>query len=1662
MSDGYAGGQIFCTGDNHFYNLDINDNTIAGEDFAVDHNLNINSGTFNVNGKTVEVENEVNIYGILEMTNALDVLICGDEVFWKPGSNDNITAGNIYSASWTFEDGTDAMLGTGNTVHLSWGNSPYDSDAEFGNLIIGPWSKSGKSIKSYPENNTGESHHAMEGIFNSAPDDGKLVYPRRVAGNCTTLSGFGWYSPMDIIVQGTLDIQDDAHQTLTSDNTIYTYSDFTLNGLLDLQDEGNGYVDGQFQIASTGELIIEGGEFIVENASPGTTELYGTLTMTDGLFQIDKNFDIASGAVSNISGGMIRAMGFYAPYPGTFEPTGGIVESSTTGGLSGIDCSNGNYFYNFNLNPTYGGIHLMSDILITNDLNILTGQFKFEGFTASVQGNTTIHDGGLRMEDPSDVLNAGDDPSDEIIWKADATFDWNDNGRINIFGHCTIENGVAENVEADQAFAFVGTGDQEFNNFDDATFGTIELAKPSGALIIPEFSFVVCESYDRISGTLTIDGGFFNAMDLTNDHIDGIINVNDGILIFIQDLSQELYLTGEINILNGDFDINGGANECHIAYNDPLSLSISNGSLSFLTDIKIYDNSTLNLNISGGEISVFGDFYNENTGFQADGGIIKINGNWRNIECYEGYFNDLLINGDVFIKSDLSIHGDLIVDEGDLTILRKEITCQGNVEVNQDGIFHIWDGSTLKLNNGSDIIAHPGGSIISITTQGNTNLITGINTGDYYHFTIKNEGYISSNNTIFENMSTNGIFIDENGEIGNECFENCVFRNGAVGGTLLTINIDENIVIEDAVFESSSDGSTYNVAKTTNLGEVTFTGFSGNFSGEDYENDPFNRIHWFEPSLIVTPSNRNVGAATGTTTFNVTSNIDWTVTEGFDWIDVLPLSGTGDGTLTVNYDENTSVISRMASITVSGDDVPDVVVTVTQAGAAPALSVTPDNQNVSAAAGGTSFDVFSNTSWNVTESVDWLSVAPMSGSSDGTILVSYEENTSVTERIGEITLSTFEVTVTVTQAGTDPILSATPPNQDVGAAAGTVNFSLTSNTSWTVNESVGWLNVSPMSGNNNKTLVASYDENTSVNERIGEITISAAGVPDVMITVTQSGADLVLTVTPSNQTVGASAGNTTFDIESNTSWTVSETVSWLSVNPGSGSGNATLDVSYDLNSTGAPRVGEITVSTDGKLADVVTVTQNGNLPELSAEPGSFDFLAPNGIAFLNVFSNTTWIITADMDWLGLNLDTPSGDQVVQVSVQMNNTGIVRTGEITVETEDGSIEIIIPVTQGYFVEHVISLPAGWSGLSSYALPGPPFIEDVFSGIEDDLVIALTETDMYYPAENVNTISMWEPFSAYKIKMETATDLEIYGSSYPTKTMTIPSGWSMLPIISACDVDVETLFSAVVDNVVMLKDIAGYGVYWPEMGINTIGVLQPGMAYYILTDSEVEITFPPCSKTSTPTNPKAFDFSNPAWPEPQKTPTSHSIYIHPDAIGGIKAGSVLGAFDHQGNCCGISEIKDNSNYIQLFGDDQTTAEKDGFTPGERISFKFLSASGTNSMNLEAVYDLSFPKADGTFIDHGISAIDHFKSQASGIDTSSPGDINLYPNPSSGKVKLAGLTPGAMVLVADTQGQVIYEDFTGDMILNIDLSFCEAGVYMVTVKQQDQITYHKLVIQ
>lgn len=161
-----------------------------------------------------------------------------------------------------------------------------------------------------------------------------------------------------------------------------------------------------------------------------------------------------------------------------------------------------------------------------------------------------------------------------------------------------------------------------------------------------------------------------------------------------------------------------------------------------------------------------------------------------------------------------------------------------------------------------------------------------------------------------------------------------------------------------------------------------------------------------------------------------------------------------------------------------------------------------------------------------------------------------------------------------------------------------------------------------------------------------------------------------------------------------------------------------------------------------------------------------------------------------------------------------------------------------------LQQVLNLQSGWSGISGWVVPENPELTALLTPVEDDLIILYNNEGMYYPAQGTNTLVNWNAQSGYIVKMAQAGQITLSGSAAASASYSLGQGWSIIPVTSSCNVDVASLFGTL-NQVVMIKEVAGLGVYWPQNAINTLPTLMPGKAYYIYTSAPVSFTFPACN-------------------------------------------------------------------------------------------------------------------------------------------------------------------------------------------------------------------------
>ncbi|MEI7491715.1 MAG: BACON domain-containing carbohydrate-binding protein [Bacteroidota bacterium] len=292
-----------------------------------------------------------------------------------------------------------------------------------------------------------------------------------------------------------------------------------------------------------------------------------------------------------------------------------------------------------------------------------------------------------------------------------------------------------------------------------------------------------------------------------------------------------------------------------------------------------------------------------------------------------------------------------------------------------------------------------------------------------------------------------------------------------------------------------------------------------------------------------------------------------------------------------------------------------------------------------------------------------------------------------------------------------PILTVAPPYRDVSTASGKTEFYVSSNISWAVTSDASWCDVTP-SGSNNDTIFANYTENLDITPRIANITVSGTGVTSQVVTVTQEGAPVILSVDPPTRDVGSPSGNTTFLVTSNTNWTVTGDAGWITVTP-SGSGNDTIHVSFTENTIISGRMATIKVSATGIGSVEVAVVQAGATPVLDISPSSQNVTYVQGSTDFSVTSNTDWTVVSDVAWCTV-APGGSGNGTIVANYLENTTTLARSATISVsadslpvrtvtvtqakspagigEQEDNNLKIIPNPTKGRFS---IVTPAGYA-------------------------------------------------------------------------------------------------------------------------------------------------------------------------------------------------------------------------------------------------------------------------------------------------------------------------------------------------------------------------------
>ncbi len=412
---------------------------------------------------------------------------------------------------------------------------------------------------------------------------------------------------------------------------------------------------------------------------------------------------------------------------------------------------------------------------------------------------------------------------------------------ITVGGNFTVSS-TAQVEAANGTLHMDGTSSQWI--MGTAAFGTFILDNYSAYVYFNNANFT-CNSYHWLNGNLDIAYSTFTANDLANDGIYGGFFVhNTSIVNLHQDVFSSINCGASIGITaNCQLNIYGG-NAPAVFYG---TLLMSSGVLDVI-DRGIIIDSNCSVDITGGLIRTSSSFSNNLPSYNTTNCTLELYGSSDAILTmnYNTPLYNLIINKTgltvVDAATNINVFGNLIVSGG-IFSTPNNMNVMGNVDIY--GYLRIHN-CTLRLMENKSLTVFTGGGVILLGSESTYATVTGYAgmTG-FYSFTVNSGGTIYANWVLFEYMNTNGINV-QNGAVVNEdwCFNHCQFRNGAPGGTLLTINNSQDLTLFDVSFPNNTWGGSYNVMKTINQGSINFVLYMGVFGGAAYEADPYDRIRW--------------------------------------------------------------------------------------------------------------------------------------------------------------------------------------------------------------------------------------------------------------------------------------------------------------------------------------------------------------------------------------------------------------------------------------------------------------------------------------------------------------------------------------------------------------------------------------------------------------------------------------------------------------------------------------------------------------------------------------------------------------------------------------------------------------------------------------------------
>jgi len=630
---------------------------------------------------------------------------------------------------------------------------------------------------------------------------------------------------------------------------LHVYGSLTVRGELIMTNFGDLYVTGGISWYNTGSATINHGDAYIYAYGSVTFNSYSyitfdtgtfiflgsssaTLTLNGNAFFNNLRFDKDAGASVTVTG---------SDYMYVTGNLNGYADNTTYFNLDNTIYVWGNYT-DSNTNASYGMRWNAGTLRIDGTaptINMQSPNGYLNNVTFNTSGTVTLAstltvNGKLRIADG--VLN----PNYNNIYVAG---DWEN----------TV--GPAAFNESTGAVFFNGSGHQYCNYTE--TFNSFIMNKSGGSLRVnSSTATVTINNYDWTAGSVDVLTGTLTIGDLVDNGLFGGFYCNAGGTINItQDAGQRIDLNGTMYLSGGNVNIYGGSADARTGYYASCTLTMTGGTLKFHDrGIYIYNSPSYGFthNLTGGTIATNGSLTCNRSNFIPAGGTFEFNGSTDtgfdlNIYGTGNRFYNVRINKSTMSAkvsqndTELTLNGNLIIDYGTYYFINRTLNCLGDLDINNGGKLSANSACFIKMGSGKSLDVNAGGFFTPTGVGGANVTVTRYDTGNYA-INVNGNGNLEANYTIFEYMDANGVYAHQEAVVTT--LDNCTFRNGMIGGTLLKFDGSFSLNVINANFPTNAGGGAKNVTRTGIVGDIVMLGYTGSFGGPAYENDISGRVFW--------------------------------------------------------------------------------------------------------------------------------------------------------------------------------------------------------------------------------------------------------------------------------------------------------------------------------------------------------------------------------------------------------------------------------------------------------------------------------------------------------------------------------------------------------------------------------------------------------------------------------------------------------------------------------------------------------------------------------------------------------------------------------------------------------------------------------------------------